>query len=183
MKRIAEFMEVSARTAPKAGGIDNIETSILTGDELEDLADEMIKYGEETGKDNFDRDAENVRNSEALLLVSLKDPSLCLLDCGACGYFNCEDFEIRSTKGTVDFDPEADEEQEPEFEGPNCAWRLIDLGIALGSAVKTASMFNADNRIMYRVGVVAKQMDLIEGTVVAGIPISATGKNIYFDRD
>ncbi len=183
LERIIEFMEVSARTAPKAGGIDKIETEILTDEELEELADEMIKYGEETGKDNFDRDAENVRNSEGVLLISLKEPGLCLLDCGACGYFNCEDFQIRSSKGTVDFDPEADEEQEPEFEGPNCAWRLIDLGIALGSAVKTASMFNADNRIMYRVGVVAKEMELIEGNVIVGVPVSATGKSIYFDRD
>lgn len=183
MERIAEFMEVSARTAPKAGGIDKIETRVLTGDELENLGDEMIKYGEESGKDKFDRDAENVRNSQAVLLVSLKNPGLCLLDCGACGYFNCKDFEIRSSKGTVDFDPEADEEEEPEFEGPNCAWRLIDLGIALGSAAKTAGIFNADNRIMYRVGVVAKRIDLIEGNVVVGVPVSASGKNIYFDRE
>ena len=58
----------------------------------------------------------------------------------------------------------------------------MDLGIALGSAAKTASILNADNRIMYRVGVAARKLGLIEGEVVAGIPISATGKSIYFDR-
>lgn len=182
MKRIAEFMEVSARTAPKAGGVDEVETTVLKKEKLDRLADEMIKYGEETGKENFDRDAENVRNSDAVLLVALKEPSLGLLDCGACGYLKCKDFEIRSTKGTVDFDPEKEEEEEPEFDGPICAWKFIDLGIALGSAVKTASIFNADNRIMYRAGVVAKKIGLIEGEIVVGIPISATGKNIYFDR-
>ncbi|MFY9415198.1 MAG: ferredoxin domain-containing protein, partial [Tepidanaerobacteraceae bacterium] len=61
-------------------------------------------------------------------------------------------------------------------------WRLVDLGIAVGSAVKTASMLNVDNRIMYRIGVVARKMKLIEGDVVLGIPLSATGKNIFFDR-
>lgn len=182
MKRIAGFMEVSARTAPKAGGIDEIETTVLEKEEIDKLADGMIKYGKESEKENFDRDAENVRNSEAVLLVALKEPSLAHLDCGACGYLKCKDFEIRSSKGTVDFDPEKEEEEEPEFDGPICAWKFIDLGIALGSAAKTASMFNADNRIMYRAGVAAKKTGLIEGKIVVGIPISAKGKNIYFDR-
>ncbi|MDI3312576.1 MAG: DUF2148 domain-containing protein, partial [Thermoanaerobacterium sp.] len=69
-----------------------------------------------------------------------------------------------------------------EFDGPMCAWRLIDLGIAIGSAVKTASMLNVDNRIMYRIGISAKRLNLIDGEIVVGIPLSATGKNIYFDR-
>jgi len=69
-----------------------------------------------------------------------------------------------------------------DFAGPLCSWRVLDLGIALGSAVKTASLFNADNRIMFRIGVVARRMGLIRGEMVIGVPISATGKNIYFDR-
>ena len=69
-----------------------------------------------------------------------------------------------------------------EFTGPSCAWRLLDLGIALGSAVKTASLFNADNRVMYRIGVAARKAGLIEGEIAIGVPISATGKSIYFDR-
>lgn len=181
MRRIAEYMEVSALTAPKAKGEDYLETKILVEDELDNLADEMIDYGNTSGKRNFERDASNVRKSDAVLLISLNEPEICLLDCGACGYLKCKDFEIRASKGTVDFDPEA-EETKPEFEGPICSWRLLDLGIALGSAAKTASLFNADSRIMYRVGVVAKKMNLIEGEIVVGIPISATGKSIYFDR-
>ena len=35
---------------------------------------------------------------------------------------------------------------------------------------------------MYRIGVAARKMGLIEGELVIGVPISATGKNIYFDR-
>jgi uncharacterized ferredoxin-like protein len=69
-----------------------------------------------------------------------------------------------------------------EFRGPQCAWRLQDLGIAVGSAVKTLSMLNVDNRIMYRVGVVARKMGLFDCDVSVGIPLSATGKNIFFDR-
>ncbi|MBU1569644.1 MAG: ferredoxin domain-containing protein, partial [Proteobacteria bacterium] len=65
---------------------------------------------------------------------------------------------------------------------PVCSFRLLDMGIALGSAVKTASMLNVDNRIMYRVGAVARDMKLVDWEFVMGIPLSVTGKSIYFDR-
>ncbi|HEM61508.1 MAG TPA: hypothetical protein ENO24_04395, partial [Chloroflexi bacterium] len=58
----------------------------------------------------------------------------------------------------------------------------LDLGIAIGSAVKTAALLNVDNRVMYRIGPVAREMGLIDADVVIGIPLSATGKSIYFDR-
>jgi uncharacterized ferredoxin-like protein len=70
-----------------------------------------------------------------------------------------------------------------DFVGPNCIFKLLDLGIALGSAVKTASVLNVDNRIMYRIGVAAKRLNLLpEASIIVGIPLSAKGKNIYFDR-
>lgn len=59
--------------------------------------------------------------------------------------------------------------------------KLIDLGIAIGSAVKTASMLNIDNRIMASVGRTAEKMGIIEGRI-QGIPLSVKGKNIFFDR-
>ncbi|MGD0805459.1 MAG: DUF2148 domain-containing protein [Candidatus Bathyarchaeia archaeon] len=60
--------------------------------------------------------------------------------------------------------------------------KLIDLGIALGSAAKVASDLNVDNRIMRSVGLAAMKMGLVKGEDVEGIPISIKGKNIYFDR-
>jgi uncharacterized ferredoxin-like protein len=56
------------------------------------------------------------------------------------------------------------------------------MGIALGSAVKMAGILNIDNRIMYRAGVVARQIKLVDWDFVMGIPLSVTGKSIYFDR-
>ncbi|MGI9860411.1 DUF2148 domain-containing protein [Moorella naiadis] len=165
---IAELMAIAARTAPKAGGKDFIKLKILQGDALEQLARAMTRYGQERGKKNFDRDGDNVRRSDAVLLVGLKKAAKAGLDCGACGAARCADLE-----GPHDG---------PELAGPICAWRLMDLGIALGSAAKTAGILNVDNRIMYRIGVVARQEGMMEAEVIAGIPISATGKNIYFDR-
>jgi len=169
MQEIAGMMAVAARTAPKGKGEDFVEIKVISGDKIAELADAMVKYGEESNKHNFDRDGKNVRNSDAVLLLSLNKPSTYKLDCGACGYDTCNELEDKLTRG-------------PEFEGPLCAWRQVDLGIALGSAVKTASLFNADNRIMYRIGVAALRAGMIEGEMAVGVPISATGKNIYFDR-
>lgn len=169
LKTVAGMMAVAARTAPKAKGEDFIEIKILSGADLGKLADVMLQYGLESGKLNFDRDGENVRASDAVLLLSLKEPLYLGLNCGACGFATCVELEKALKEG-------------PEFSGPLCAWRLVDLGIALGSAVKTASLFNADNRIMYRIGVAALRAAMIEGEVAIGIPLSATGKSIYFDR-
>jgi uncharacterized ferredoxin-like protein len=35
---------------------------------------------------------------------------------------------------------------------------------------------------MYRVGAAARDMGLVDWDFVLGIPLSATGKNIFFDR-
>jgi len=60
--------------------------------------------------------------------------------------------------------------------------KLIDLGIALGSAAKIAGDMNVDNRVMRSVGVAAMKMGLVKGDDIEGIPISIKGKSIYFDR-
>ena len=102
-------------------------------------------------------------------MAALKDSVAVGLDCGACGEPKCDLLTPKLREG-------------PEFAGPLCAWRLVDLGIAIGSAAKTAGILNVDNRIMYRPGVLARKLGLIEGEIVVAIPLSGTGKNIYFDR-
>ncbi|MFO7891031.1 MAG: DUF2148 domain-containing protein [bacterium] len=167
VRNVVEMMALSARTAPKSAGKDFVEIKILYGEEVIRLGEEMIKYGIEKNKRNFDRDGENVKNSPAVLLIGLKDSQTLGLDCGACGFDRCSDCQLHSG---------------PEFDGPQCAFRILDMGIAIGSAVKMAGMLSIDNRIMYRAGVVARKIGLIEASFVMGIPFSVTGKNIYFDR-
>ena len=60
--------------------------------------------------------------------------------------------------------------------------KLIDLGIALGSAVRVASDLNIDNRIFYTAGRAAIQAGILKADEVQGIPIAIKGKNIFFDR-
>lgn len=166
LKTVAELMEIAARTAPKTAGTDFVVIKTLEGRELQRLGNGMIERGKKTGVWGFERDGQNVLDSEAVVLIGLKDAVVPGLNCSACGAEKC------ITPNTFD----------GEFRGPNCALRHLDLGIALGSAVKTAQMMNVDNRIMYRAGVVARALKLIDADFVMGIPLSVSGKSIYFDR-
>ncbi len=178
MKEVTEMavklMAASARTAPKAGGKDFLEIVVITKDEdLKKIADAMKEYASKsTNEAYWLRDASNIENSQALLLVGLSKPVTAGYDCGGCGYATCAEFaKNRQMKA-----------KEMGYTGPHCVMRMIDIGVALSSAAKTASILNVDNRVQQRVGAAAKSIGLIQGEVVMGIPVSITGKSIYYDR-
>ncbi|MEZ0394257.1 MAG: DUF2148 domain-containing protein [Desulfurococcaceae archaeon] len=149
---VAELMAVSAKTAPKARGVDNVVVKILSSrEDLERLARKMEELADEYGE-FFRRDARSVRDSDAVVLVGCK-----IVEMGL--------------KGEKRFGMSADL--------VNC---LVNLGIAIGSAVKTASLLNVDNRVMYSAGMAALEAGMIDAFVAYGIPLSARAKNIYFDR-
>lgn len=165
---VGELMALSARTAPKAVGQDYIEARVLSESERVALGNDMVQVGKERGVQGFERDGQNVLDSDAVVLIGLLPHKGAGLDCGACGFSGCTEFNEKASAA--------------DFKGPNCFLRALDHGIALGSAAKTASDHNVDNRIMYRAGVSALRLGMSEGNVVHGIPLSATGKNIFFDR-
>jgi len=168
---VAKLMLAAARTAPKTAGIDDILTMVVYGEEKDAIASKMEEIAEQRKIDGFKRDAKNVRDSEAIVLVGVRGNKTIGINCGACGYKNCKEFE------------EAQKRAGQDFIGPTCLFKALDLGIALGSAVKIASLLNIDNRMMYRIGTAALKLNLMpEATVAMGIPLSAKGKNIYFDR-
>lgn len=170
----ANLMAASARTAPKAGGKDFLEIVVLTKDEdLKKIAEAMKEYApKSTNGAYWLRDASNIENSQALLLVGLSKPVTAGYDCGACGHPTCAEFEKNRQM----------KEKEMGYTGPHCVMRMIDIGVALSSAAKTASLLNVDNRVQQRVGAAAKALGFIKGEVIMGIPISITGKSIYYDR-
>jgi uncharacterized ferredoxin-like protein len=167
VKTVAELMELSARTAPKGAGLDFVVIKTLWGDEKQNLGNAMIDWGKEKNDSLFIRDGNSVVKSMGVLLIGIKDADTVGLNCGACGYDSCADVQAK---------------EHEQFKGPSCLIRVLDMGIAIGSAVKTASIHNVDNRIMYRVGMIARKNNLIDADYVMGIPLSALGKNIYFDR-
>jgi uncharacterized ferredoxin-like protein len=171
----AAMMAIAMRTAPKTRGMDALKTAVVLGHDLETLASAMEKKSEEksTRLSIFKRDANNVRNAAAVLLVGVqRDPKRIELpfNCGACGYQSCAALVASGCREGED------------FAGPICVFQAIDLGIALGSAVKLAAELSIDNRIMYTVGAAAKDLNLLDSDVIIGIPLSATGKNPFFDR-
>ena len=167
---VARLMLVAARTAPKGRGIDDLESMILTGKEKDAVAKEMYKIAKNPD-DNWTRDAKNVEECAALVLIGLKGPKTLGTQCGACGFANCgEMLKVGRKKGHF-------------FDGPTCIIKAIDMGIAVGSAVKTAQIHNVDNRIFFRAGVAAHRLKLMpDSTILMGIPLAATGKSIFFDR-
>jgi uncharacterized ferredoxin-like protein len=167
---VARLMLLAARTAPKGKGADDIETMILTGKDKDAVAQEMRKI---TGKtdDHWFRDAKNVDQSPVLVLIGLKGPRILGTNCGACGFESCAKLQ------------EAGPKEGKFFTGPTCIIKALDLGIALGSAVKTAQIHNVDNRIFFRAGAAAYRLKLLpECSIIMGIPLSATGKSVFFDR-
>ncbi len=168
LRIVGDLMAVAARTAPKTAGKDFVVIRVIDGEDVRTLGEQIIAYGAERGLRNFDRDGKNVCASDTVVLIGLKNAESVGLNCGACGVELCEALDRNSL--------------DSQFRGPQCAFRLVDVGIAIGSAVKTAGLLNADNRVMYRAGAVARQMGWIDADFVLGIPLSSTGKSIYFDR-
>lgn len=159
----AEKMCAAARTAPKGRGNDYILTAIVTDDEKDKLAEETRKIGEEKQIDFFIRDAQNILNAGAVVLIGSNDVPRTVQNCGYCNFGDCAGM-IKN--------------------GGHCVFNDIDLGIALGCAASVAGDCHIDNRIMFSVGKAAKQMNLLgeEAKIVFAIALSVSGKNIFFDR-
>lgn len=158
---IAQKMLVAARTAPKGKGVDIIECAVVTGEDKEALAVEMEAYGAETGYKFLLRDADNVRQSQCVVLVGTRS-RVQALNCGHCGFPTCG---------------------EKPAQVP-CEVNSVDVGIALGSAVALAADFRVDTRIMFSAGMAAQRLGLLGEGVgqVYGIPVSIASKSPFFDR-
>jgi len=173
VKTVAGLMALAARTAPKAVGIDSVTIEIVIGPDLEKIAGKMTEIGTEKGLEFFRINANQVRACEALVLIGVSGGKTLGLNCGGCGYPTCRDMAeagAAGKPGTTD------------YTGPNCTFKVTDLGIAVGSAVKTAGNHNVDNRVMYTAGVAALDLGMIKNCTIAyGIPLKASGKDIFFD--
>jgi len=159
---VAGEMMTAARTAPKGKGIDIIEVALATGETIAMLSQSMLEYSEKTGLQFIARDALNILHAEAILLIGTKHQRLGL-NCGYCGFESCEE-----------------KNRHPDVP---CALNLVDVGIAIGSACAVAADHRVDSRVMFSVGRVALELDMLPGcSNILGIPISCSSKNPFFDR-
>ncbi len=160
---VAELMMAAARTAPKGCGEDSIVAIMIDGEEKARLANQMRKIAGETGEDFHARDGGNVDASTVVVVIGVKDAPLGLDHCSFCGFENCA--ETRKA-------------------GANCAIKITDLGIAVGSAVSVAADHRFDNRVMFSVRKATMALNYLpeDVRVAYGIALSSSGKSIFFDR-
>jgi len=161
---IAEKMATAAHTAPKTKGRDALKIVIVSGDDLNKIADKMVEISKRISLPFFERDAECIRKSHALLLIGTSVLPAMLPYCGLCGFEDCKS----------------------KMKVPNapCAFNAIDLGIAVGSAVSIAADSRVDSRVMYSVAMAALELKILGDLhkVLLGIPICISSKSPFFDR-
>jgi len=159
---VADEMMTAARTAPKGKGYDIIEIFVATDETIKQLSAAMFVFSEKTGLKFIARDAENILKAEALILIGTTEQQH-NLNCGYCGFETCA--------------------QKLERSNVPCAINTVDVGIAIGAAVSIAADRRVDSRVMFSVGRVAQQLNLLPGcSSIYGIPISCSSKNPFFDR-
>ena len=183
VREVAKLMAAAAITAPKSGGQlflagkhNFIETVIIDDPASRaELARWLRARGKERKENIWFRDADVAEAVDAILFIGLADWYPPNYDCGACGYATCAEF-LHETKAL------RDESAELEFAGPTCNLRDIDLGIAVGSAAKTAAIHSIDCRCQTRVAVAARKLGHINADVAVALSLSMTHKAIGFDR-
>lgn len=184
VRQVATLMAAAAITAPKSGGQlflagkpAFLETVIIDDTATRaELASWLWARGKERREAIWFRDAEVAEAVDAILFIGLAPhwypPNY---DCGACGYATCAEF-LHATKQL------RAESAELEFTGPTCNLRDIDLGIAVGSAARTASLHAIDCRCQTRVAVAARKLGHISAELAVALSLSVTHKAIGFDR-
>ena len=184
VRQVAKLMAAAAITAPKSGGQlflagkPGFMETVVADDpaDLRQLAEWMRARGKERRERIWFRDAEAAEAVDAILFVGLLPgwypPNY---DCGACGYATCAEF-LHHTKTL------RSQSAELEFAGPVCNLRDIDLGIAVGSAAKTAAIHSIDCRCQTRVAVAARKLGLIQADHAVALSLSMTHKAVGFDR-
>ena len=183
VRQVAQLMAAAAITAPKSGGQLFLagkplfmETVIVDDrDTLTRLSAWMRARGKERRESIWFRDAEVADAIDAVLFVGVAGWYPPNYDCGACGYATCAEF-LHETKALRDASDEL------EFAGPVCNLRDIDLGIAVGSAAKTAALHSIDCRCQTRIAVAARKLGVIRADHAVALSLSLTHKAVGFDR-
>lgn len=182
VKEAAKLIGISIRTAPKSAGIDDIAYKILADSEKAKIVLQTKRTSGLLQKNKPSRvqraieldwhsDADAIDKSDCLILIAVKGRKPLGFNCSGCGFKDCQEFLKARPPRTI------------FMAGPFCVFQLMNLGIAISSAAKTAAALNIDNRIMYRAGLAGYRAGFLKGhSPVLGLPLSARGKNIYFDR-
>ncbi|MBI4630563.1 MAG: hypothetical protein HY740_02400 [Chloroflexi bacterium] len=184
LRQVANLCAVAAMTAPKSGGQlflkggKSFVETILIEDRatLNRLAEWLRERGNKLKDPIWFRDADTAEKLDLVLFIGLAKWYPPLYDCGACGYATCAEFLQAAPKHHTSL------ANDWEFAGPICQVRCIDLGIAVGSAAKTASINNIDARCQTRIAAAARHCGVITSDLAVALSMSVSHKNIFFDK-
>ncbi len=184
VRHVAKLCAVAAITAPKSGGqlfikggSPFVETVIVEDKAtLKRLAEWLRNRGQKHQEPIWFRDADTAEKLDLVLFIGLSGWYPPQYDCGACGYGTCAEF-LQARPGHA-----SPASAEWEFNGPVCQLRAIDLGIAVGSAAKTASLNNVDTRCQTRIPAAARHLGIIKADLAVALSMSISHKNIFLDK-
>jgi len=189
----AKLMAAAAFTAPKGGGVDQIECAIAYGQEeqeeiarkVEDLAD--LNPETRLWKPICRSEAIMVREADCILFIGdyRAGDSPFDLNCGICsGAVGCSRMytEKSSKYGQIDAVEGKAKRARAMIDGPLCAFWVGDLGYAVGSAAFIARRLLVDSRPMMTVGVAGQKLGYCPNSeIVVGLPIAALQKSPFWD--
>ncbi len=165
IESVGRKMMIAAITAPKGKGKNTLEIKLITSEHINVLSNTLHKMGDDTNTEFYHRDANNLEKSSAVLILGTEIKTLGLNEiCQLCGFSNCSEKE--------------------KYKNTPCVFNTADLNIAIGSAVSIATDNRVDNRIMFSAGKAAIEAGFFEKEIkiAFAIPLSASSKNVFFDR-
>lgn len=187
----ARLLAGAAFTAPKAGGVDQIEVEIVYGKAEQDaIANKMEELAKANPKNRlwkpmFKSEAVMVREADCILILGNFRAAQTPIDlaCGLCGgVSNCDRvYQARVNRyGQIDL---ADSEPRGTIiNGPLCCMRTTDFGFAIGSVLYLANRLFVDARPFMSVGVAARHLGYCPNSeIVVGIPLATLSKNPMVD--
>lgn len=162
---VIDLITISAETSPKSSG-NFIETLTLDEAEGEMLGEELYQLSDELDDETYSEEGDLVNSADELMIIGLKDHPALDIDCSACGYKDCEAYS------------NADQTEEI-FQGPNCAFRLIDLGMSIGRALNTAETHNMDYNVSIKGGLAAKNLGLSDSRICLALLMNVLSEKSY----
>ncbi len=162
---VSNLVKIAAERSPKFFG-EKIEIVLLDEAEKEMLAEEMFQLSDEYEDELYSLEGDYIESSDEIILIGLENHEPFNIDCRGCGYENCEEFQKAEEKTKI-------------YEGPNCAFGLLDLGMAIGHAWNTIEDYNLEPDISVKGGLAAKHLGLMESRVALAVTINTAPAKSY----
>jgi uncharacterized ferredoxin-like protein len=177
---VAKLCIQATLKAPQITGRLKISTKIVTDDDLMPVVDvigELAKIAHYAHWDHqtFLQTLDDKDLPLLLLIGADLTVSDLKLNCGACGFKTCADFNRYAKKM---------KDSQPIVRGPSCNWKMLDFSIACDWACAAAWQYNVENRILGSAGLAAQFLGLMPGcSTVMGLPLGPPRELVWYSRE